>query len=293
MYNHLLTVFKAVADCGSFSKAAELMYITHTAIIKQINQLEHHIGVKLFERSNQGIKLTAAGASLYEDTLRIMEFSDSAIKKAKSAENGHRPVIRIGTSMLYPCKAFFDLWYGMCGTTSEYSLSIIPFEDSNMTIYRLGVDFDCIIGAYNSGLTTDLCTFIKLGEYKFCIAVPRTNRLSTADRLHFYDLHGEILRMMLPGNSVMNDRIRQEIIKSHSEITIRDIEYHYDFRTFNSCAQNNDLLLSLSCWADVHPALASIPLDEGFALPYGIIAPAKPMGIVRKFIKSFNEICSM
>ncbi len=285
MYNHLLTVFKAVADCGSFSKAAELMFITHTAIIKQINQLEHHIGVKLFHRSNQGIKLTAAGRSLYGDTLRIMEFSDNAIKKAKSAENGQKPVIRIGTSMLYPCKAFFDLWYNMFSDTSEYALSIISFEDSNMTIYRLGKDFDCIIGAYNSGLTADLCQFIKLGEYKFCIAVPRTNRLSTADSLCFNDLHGETLRMMLPGNSIMNDKVRQEIIRSHPEIKIRDIEYHYDFQTFNSCAQNNDLLLSLSCWADVHPALATIPLDEDFALPYGIIAPAEPTADVGRFLK--------
>ena len=289
MYNHLLTVFKAVADCGSFSKAAELMFITHTAVIKQINQLEHHIGFKLFQRSNQGIRLTAAGVSFYEDTLRIMEFSDNAIKRARSAEGSHRSVIRIGTSMLYPCKAFFDLWYGIGGDASEFALSIVPFEDSNMTVYRLGTDFDCIIGAYNSGLTAELCTFIKLGEYKFCIAIPRSNKLSTAKSLRLDDLHGEILRMMLPGNSIVNDKLRQEIIRAHPEITIRDIEYHYDFQTFNSCAQNDDLLLSLSCWSDVHPALATIPLDESFALPYGIVAPTNPNKVVGDFLRMFDD----
>lgn len=40
MYNNLLTTLIAVADCGSFTKAAERLYISPTAVMKQINALE-------------------------------------------------------------------------------------------------------------------------------------------------------------------------------------------------------------------------------------------------------------
>lgn len=58
MYNENLTTFVCVADYGSFNKAAEKLYISSTAVIKQINTLEKHLNLQLFYRSNQGIKLT-------------------------------------------------------------------------------------------------------------------------------------------------------------------------------------------------------------------------------------------
>ena len=65
MYNSQLDAFIKVADSGSFSKAAEAMYISAPAIIQQINLLEASRGFKLFARSNHGVKMTPAGRSLY------------------------------------------------------------------------------------------------------------------------------------------------------------------------------------------------------------------------------------
>lgn len=49
MYDPRLETFLTVADSGSFNKAAEKLYITPTAVIKQINLLETSIDVKLFD----------------------------------------------------------------------------------------------------------------------------------------------------------------------------------------------------------------------------------------------------
>ncbi|MDO5133278.1 MAG: LysR family transcriptional regulator, partial [Eubacteriales bacterium] len=53
MYDKVLDTFIIVAETGSFTKAAEKLYITHTAVRKQINQLEANLGVNLFDRSKQ------------------------------------------------------------------------------------------------------------------------------------------------------------------------------------------------------------------------------------------------
>lgn len=51
MYNAMLKVFVEVADCGSFTKAANSLYISATSIMKQMNILEEHIGLQLLSRT--------------------------------------------------------------------------------------------------------------------------------------------------------------------------------------------------------------------------------------------------
>lgn len=63
MYNHQLDTFIQVADAGSFSKAAEGLYISSTAVMKQINLLENSLKVQLFNRTPRGLTLTNAGKS--------------------------------------------------------------------------------------------------------------------------------------------------------------------------------------------------------------------------------------
>ena len=54
MFNPYLTAFVCVADCGSFTKAAEKLFISSTAVMKQINSLEGRIGTPLFHRTYKG-----------------------------------------------------------------------------------------------------------------------------------------------------------------------------------------------------------------------------------------------
>ncbi len=56
-----LESFLTVAECGSFSLAAQKLYVTQPAISHQIAQLEKELDVKLFERGGGAVTLTAAG----------------------------------------------------------------------------------------------------------------------------------------------------------------------------------------------------------------------------------------
>ena len=61
MLNPQLRTFLCVAESGSFSKAAEQLYLSSTAVIKQINALERALGLTLLQRSHHGVSLTPAG----------------------------------------------------------------------------------------------------------------------------------------------------------------------------------------------------------------------------------------
>ena len=64
MYNPQLDTFICVVEAGSFSKAAEELYISAPAVIKQINSLENSLDLQLFERTHRGLIITEAGKSL-------------------------------------------------------------------------------------------------------------------------------------------------------------------------------------------------------------------------------------
>lgn len=57
MNNIHLETFIRIVETGSFNKAAEELYITSAAVIKQINLLENDVGVQLFERTHRQSKI--------------------------------------------------------------------------------------------------------------------------------------------------------------------------------------------------------------------------------------------
>lgn len=110
MYMRELTTFIMVADQGSFLKAAQELYITPASVMNQMNKLESLVGAKLIERTNHGTSLTAAGRSIYQDAKQMIDFAEEAMKKAQKLSDSEQTGIRIGTSILRPCKRLIDLW---------------------------------------------------------------------------------------------------------------------------------------------------------------------------------------
>ena len=74
MYNPQLDTFICVVEAGSFSKAAEELYISAHAVIKQINSLENSLNLQLFERTHRGLIITEAGKSLYQDAKYLIQY---------------------------------------------------------------------------------------------------------------------------------------------------------------------------------------------------------------------------
>lgn len=288
MYDKVLDTFITVAETGSFTKSAEKLYITHTAIKKQIDQLERNLGVKLFSRSTQGVILTNAGQVMYAESLRIIRESEAAVQRVQAAWRNTPQTLRIGTSVLYPCHFFMGLWDRIRYNCPEFQLKIISFEDDRDRLSHIGKEFDFLIGAYNEDLP-EKYRFLQIGSYRFCLAVPRTNSLSRCQTLSFRDLSGQPLMIMEKGTSPINDRIRSDIETNYPEISIVDIQPSYDVHTFNRCVERGCILLSLECWDRVHPDIKTIPLSESYTLPFGIIYSKQANRLMEEFIDAIRS----
>ena len=75
MLDSNLPVFISVAESGSFSQAALRLGKSPQAVFKQITTYEEKLGVKLFDRSPTGMRLTPAGISVYKDAKFLLSFS--------------------------------------------------------------------------------------------------------------------------------------------------------------------------------------------------------------------------
>ena len=291
MYNRQLAAFVQVADSGSFNKAAERLFLSSTAVIKQINALERHLDLTLVERSNHGVTLTEPGKIIYRYAKEMITLSEKAIQEARLHTYLADTAFCVGTSILNPCKPFMDLWYELSDRLPGFRLHIVPFEDDHEGILKeigaLGEKFDFLIGACDSKQWLERCHFLPLGEYHHCIAVPREHPLARKESLTIQDLYGQTLMMVREGDSGSVDRVRH-FVRQHPAITIEDTPQFYDIEVFNRCVQTRQPLVSLDCWSEVHPALVTIPVDWNFTTPYGILYPLDPDPDILRFIQLAN-----
>lgn len=83
-----LRYFVAVAEELHFGRAAHRLGITQPPLSLQIQRLESHLGVLLFERTNRRVRLTAAGRALLEDGRHLIADFVSAADSARRAARG-------------------------------------------------------------------------------------------------------------------------------------------------------------------------------------------------------------
>lgn len=288
MYNYMLDTFISVAENGSFSKAAERLFMSPTAVMKQINSLEKQLDVQLFERNTSGIKLTSAGNVILRDARFLIGFSKKSIAEAKLAARAAENIFCIGSSLLNPAKPFFDLWYKLNSEFPDFKLNMVPFEDNCdgilSEISALGEKFDFLIGVCDSKTWLNRCNMLTLGRYRKMIAVPREHRLAGRSSIDIEDLYGETLMMVKRGDSGVNDFLRNELEKFHPKIKIENTQQFYDLSVFNRCVETGNVLLTIECWRDVHPGLVTVPVNWDYSIPYGLMYSLEPSENVSRFI---------
>lgn len=292
MYNHQLDAFVKTAELGSFAKAAEAMYISPPALLQQINLLEARCGFQLFLRSNHGVKLTAAGKSLYEDAKTIIRLSGDALEKAARLAELSQNTVRVATSLLFKCRLLPDIWAKISERCPDLKIEILPIPEKQSqidSVQEIGQRYDIREGIYCDTVLDGTCQFLELQKTRFCCAVAKNHRLAKARRLTMEDLNGEYLVMPIAGVSSEMDQFRAEIRQGHPTVQIIDSPY-YGVDTFTLCEMNPYVLVSQEIYADIHPDLITIPLETRHSLPYGLMYANTPTPATAQFIDAVKQI---
>jgi LysR family transcriptional regulator, glycine cleavage system transcriptional activator len=95
--------FEAAARTLSFTKAAEELFITQSAVSRQIKALEDHLGLKLFERRPRSLALTENGQALYRIATEVLDRLQAATDRLKAETRARQLSITTTTG-------FASLW---------------------------------------------------------------------------------------------------------------------------------------------------------------------------------------
>ena len=175
-----LEYFLAIADEGSFTRAAERLLVAQPSLSQQIKGLEQELGGQLLERLPTGVRLTAAGKAFLTDARLAVTHSARAARSARSAlglESGEIEVATV-TSVAYGVlPAAFELWHTRYPATTvvlrEYQHAR-ALDDA----VRAGVG-DLAVGPRPAQWTGPV---IELGWEQFVAVLPRSDPLARRKR---------------------------------------------------------------------------------------------------------------
>src|SRR5260370_25726685 len=91
-----LGYFIASAEEGNFWRAAGRLHVSQPPLSTQSKSLEDEVGVRLFERSNRGVSLTAAGSVFFEETRAVLARLEHAKSEAQRADRVDTGMLSIG-----------------------------------------------------------------------------------------------------------------------------------------------------------------------------------------------------
>ncbi|MGB7790970.1 MAG: LysR family transcriptional regulator [Terrimicrobiaceae bacterium] len=188
---HQLRYFVAVAEEGSFSRAAERMRVAQPSLSQQIQKLEQEIGQRLFDRLARGVTPTAAGAGLLPFARKIL----NDLADARRCVEEHLDMIGgTVTAGIIPTIAPYVLGPLLVDFEREYpQIAVRAVEDVTENLIRLlevgeidvAVVSTCRSGA---GLHRELWA-----REPLLVALPKEHRLAGRQRLSWRDLSKETL----------------------------------------------------------------------------------------------------
>ena len=272
-----LNTFLSVCDMGSFSKAASALFLTPSAVLQQIRQLEDLLGCELFVRSSRGVSLTPAGEYLESRARTLREISDEIrrdIKQMARAENR----ICIGSSMLEKCRLLYDLWVLFSQEEKDCGIQMLSID----VMHNIPAETDLIESVNSSVPWMREWEFLEICRVPFGFAVVNDHPLAGKSVLTLDDLRGQTVTSINSGTCDVVGNLLDLLHKNHIQVS-----YYSEPGGGNALwesAFKRDVLLVPMCWSDILINMTCVPFEKEFLLPYGIFYRSHPHPAVRRFL---------
>ena len=125
-----LKTFVAIADTGSFTRAAEIVYKTQSAVSMQMKRLEERVGTPIFARDGRASRLTDEGDRLLDYARRIVKLNMEAVASLSNAELSGR--VRLGVPDDYADRYLPEIMARFSATHPNVELTVVCDPSSDL-----------------------------------------------------------------------------------------------------------------------------------------------------------------
>lgn len=179
--------FITIVDCHSFTEAAELCYISQSAISQQMKALENELGVELFKRNNRQFTLTLVGEYFYRHGKELIEEIENLKKETIRRGEDQELSLKIGYLRCYGAQELHHAIAQFSKTYPEVAISITNGTHEELYELLKSHDVDLVISDQRRAFNNDYFNYELL--YSDCfIEISNLNPLSQKDKLTKEDL---------------------------------------------------------------------------------------------------------
>lgn len=186
-----LSAFVAVADTGSFTLAAERLFITQSALSSLIKELEQQLGLRLFDRSTRRLRLSETGRELYPQVEKILHDLEGVISEVGNLKALQRGSVRVAVPQLLACTLLPEVMAGFHVQHPNVHLRLVDCAVESVMARVFSGEVDIGLGPERDA-NSDIDAR-PLFTLPFLAVMPPAHPLARRRRLHWDDLSGQPL----------------------------------------------------------------------------------------------------
>jgi DNA-binding transcriptional LysR family regulator len=197
---HLRT-FHAVADALNFTRAAERLNLTQSAVSQHIKSLESELGEPLFIRMKRGVKLSDAGKLAVEYVDRILDDAKALQQRLSGGETAPTGRVRVAAATQAFVHLFAPLFEEFMGAHAGIELTFRTTANTEQTVSDI-LNGSVDVGFASLPVYSPTLQVTELFEDELVLVVGRNHRLGKSTAVNVEDIQEERLILFERGASI-------------------------------------------------------------------------------------------
>ncbi len=270
-----LHIALAVAEAGSMTRAAEELAVSYPVVSKTISELEHTLGVKLFDRSISGVEPTHYGRALLQSGVAVFDEMRRGLQQIEFIKQPDAGELRIGSSIVTDAgllPAIIERF------SQEFPRAVVHVLPENIAIQQYDTlrdrNVELVLGRLPATMTEPDLVAETLFDEPMMVAAGSESRWAKRRTLTLADLIGEPWVLAQPGSlarSIQDEVFRRSGVDIPSA-TVMTVSLHLYMR-----------LIETGRWLGLVPASAMRLGGKGLrlkVLPVKTSPPPAPVGFI-------------
>ena len=264
-----LIVFYEVVKTHSFSKAADLLFMTQPGVSNHVSQLEAQTGAKLLIREKGRFKLTKEGRLIFKYAEKIEATARGLENTLKTMKKGEKPLLRIATTLVYSRIMMPFIVGTFQSANPDIMIKVDSGNSDDMVNTLVTMENDVVIVA-NQKMSRKLYSFPLIKE-NLVLITAKEHPLSRKESVSLSEIAEYPLVIREKGSST-----RKVVLSAYESLNIKpvsliDMKSTEFIKQWVSRGKGVSLLIKRAVLEDDRKYLEVVPLEESLSLEVSVL----------------------
>lgn len=264
-----LIVFYEVVKTHSFSKAANLLFMTQPGVSNHVSQLEAQTGAKLLIREKGRFKLTKEGRLIFKYAEKIEATARGLENTLKTMKKGEKPLLRIATTLVYSRIMMPFIVGTFQSANPDIMIKVDSGNSDDMVNTLVTMENDVVIVA-NQKMSRKLYSFPLIKE-NLVLITAKEHPLSRKESVSLSEIAEYPLVIREKGSST-----RKVVLSAYESLNIKpvsliDMKSTEFIKQWVSRGKGVSLLIKRAVLEDDRKYLEVVPLEESLSLEVSVL----------------------